>query len=137
MIIAGVDGCKKGWVMVKYNKSNYTYGIYSSISELFSENQELERVLIDIPVGLASENFSRTVEIGLRKELKYRHSTVFNPPCREALYAGSDISARKKNLEIEGKSLSIQSLAIKNKIRETDEYLMSNEKLRALKALIF
>ena len=126
MIIAGIDGCKAGWIMVKHNQDEYSFGIYPSIKKLFSENYDLQRVLIDIPVGLASSKTERSVEHDLRKELKYRHSTVFNPPCREALYEQDHISARDKNLQIEGRSLTIQSLAIKDKIRETDEFLRNS-----------
>lgn len=126
MIIAGVDGCKAGWIMVKHCRADYTFGVYSSISEMFSANSDLQRVLIDIPVGLASKNAKRTIERELRSELKSRHSTVFNPPCREALYAETDSSAKKLNIEVEGKSLSVQSLAIKSKIREVDEFLQEN-----------
>jgi 8-oxo-dGTP diphosphatase len=126
MITAGIDGCKAGWIMVRHNKGEYTFGIYSSIQELFSENYDLQRALIDIPVGLASENVERTIENALRTQLRHRHSTVFNPPCREALYENSYASARVKNLQVEGKSLSIQSLAIKDKIKETDEFLRNS-----------
>jgi 8-oxo-dGTP diphosphatase len=126
MIIAGVDGCKSGWIMVKYVKDVFSYGIYDTMQELFSENYDLQRVLVDIPVGLASANLKRSIEQDLRRELKYRHSTVFNPPCREALYTENYSAARKVNMEVEGKSLSIQSLAIKDKIRETDEFLQKS-----------
>ncbi len=126
MITAGIDGCKAGWIMVKHNRVEYSFGIYASIRELFAENSDLQRVLIDIPVGLASRNVKRTIESELRKELKYRHSTVFNPPCREALYEPDHASARNKNLLVEGRSLSIQSLAIKDKIMETDEFIRNS-----------
>jgi len=56
----------------------------------------------------------------LRKELKGRGSTVFNAPSRAAVYEVDDQKARILNQKIEGKSLSIQSLNIRDKIRQVD-----------------
>ena len=123
MIVAGVDGCRFGWVMVKWNGNNYSCGTYRSIGVLINDNKDLKRILIDIPIGLASAKTKRTVEQKMRRELKYRHSTVFNPPCREAVYELNDEAARTINIEIENKSLSVQSLNIRNKIKEVDELL--------------
>jgi predicted RNase H-like nuclease len=123
MIVAGVDGCRCGWIMVKWNGNAYSYGIYNNIGELLKDNKDLKRILIDNPIGLASAKTKRTVEKKMRRELKYRHSTVFNPPCREAVYELNDDAARKINIKIENKSLSVQSLNIRNKIRELDELL--------------
>lgn len=125
MTVAGIDGCKKGWIMIKSSNENYSFGVYKNIIELFDENKDLDRILIDIPIGLSSRKIKRTVENKLRKVLKNRSSTVFNPPCREALFQKDYISAKKKNIEVEGKSLSIQSYNISNKIRELDKLLQS------------
>jgi 8-oxo-dGTP diphosphatase len=123
MIVAGVDGCRFGWIMVKWNGNAYTYGIYKSINDLVEENSDLKRILIDMPIGLGSLKVKRTIEQKMRRELKYRHSTVFNPPCRKAVYELNDDAARKINIKLENKSLSVQSLNIRNKIRELDELL--------------
>jgi predicted RNase H-like nuclease len=44
-------------------------------------------------------------------------------PCRAAVYEPNDEKARLLNQQVEGKSLSIQSLNIRSKIKEVDEYL--------------
>jgi len=83
----------------------------------------LERVLIDIPIGLSSGDFPRTLEKKLRKELSPRGSTVFNPPCQEALYQKNQERAKEINTMQEGKSLSMQTLNIMPKIKELDEFV--------------
>lgn len=123
MNLGGIDGCKAGWVLVKYYNGNYELDIHEDFSSLLVKNQELDRVLIDIPIGLSSKSFQRTIESKMRKELENRHSTVFNPPCRLAVYAKSDAKAKEINKQLENKSLSNQSLAIRRKIKEVDEYI--------------
>lgn len=133
MSIAGIDGCKKGWLMVKYS-DNYSFGVYQNISELIKDNEDIKRILIDIPIGLSSKKVKRTIEKKLRGELKYKHSTVFNPPCREALNENDYVTAKRKNIEIEGKSLSIQSFNISNKIKEIDKYLRSKSEMEIIES---
>ncbi len=134
MRVAGIDGCKKGWLMVKCSDNNYSYGVYKNISELINDNKDLERILIDIPLGLGSKKVKRTVERELRSELKFKHSSVFNPPCREALYENDYIAAKQKNIEVEGRSLSIQSFNISNKIKELDELLKKKPNLEIIES---
>lgn len=133
MSIGGIDGCKKGWLLVKYS-NNYSFGVYQNISELIKDNEDLKRILIDIPIGLSSKKLERTIEKNLRSELKNRHSSVFNPPCREALYEKDYLTAKQKNIEIEGKSFSIQSYNISNKIKEIDEYLRGNPQIEIIES---
>jgi len=134
MIVAGIDGCKKGWIMIKSSNGNYSFGVYTNIFDLAADNEDLDRILIDIPIGLSSKKIKRTVERNLRIELKNRSSTVFNPPCRKAVYEYDYNLARLINIKIEGKSLSIQSLAISNKIRELDILLAAKHKVEILES---
>jgi 8-oxo-dGTP diphosphatase len=132
----GVDGCPKGWFMIKYKDDNYTFGVYENIQELIDENRDSGRILIDMPIGLSSKSHKRTIDVLLRKELKGRSSTVFNAPCREAVYKIDPDESKQKNLMIEGKSLSIQSLSLREKIRQIDEYLQktSREKIEIIES---
>jgi predicted RNase H-like nuclease len=82
MFIAGVDGCKAGWIAVFNNKGKYSYEIFRVFSDLMGKNTSLKRMLIDIPIGLSSEGYPRTIDANIRKELGSRSSTVFNAPCR-------------------------------------------------------
>ena len=123
MAYAGVDGCRKGWIMINFAEGEYSFGVYKEFRELAAENQDVDRILVDMPIGLSSADNPRTIDRLLREKLDARKSTVFNPPCREAVYAEDSESARKKNIATEGKSLSIQSLSLRDKIRQIDEYL--------------
>ena len=124
MEIAGVDGCPAGWLMVKYTSGTFYHQVYYNFEELISANPNLTRILIDIPVGLASSGYPRTIDQKLRKELGERSSTVFNTPVRAAIYAADFDAARSVNKQMTGKSLSIQSLHLMDKIKQVDRYLI-------------
>jgi predicted RNase H-like nuclease len=46
MFIAGVDGCKAGWIAVFNNKGKYSYEIFRVFSDLMGKNTSLKRMLI-------------------------------------------------------------------------------------------
>ncbi len=126
MKVAGIDGCKYGWIIIKWVDSRYAYDVYPTFIELMRDNKDLDRILIDIPIGLSSKKHPRTIDKEMRKELQNRRSTVFNAPCRAAVYEKDNEKARQLNIQIEGKSLSIQSLFIREKIREVDQFLVES-----------
>ncbi|MBT8220178.1 MAG: DUF429 domain-containing protein [Saprospiraceae bacterium] len=127
MNLGGVDGCKAGWVIARYIQGKYDLELYKDFKSLIHDNKHLDRILIDIPVGLSSIKFKRTIDSVMRSELKHRRSTVFNAPSRLAVYEKDNEKAKSINQEIENKSLSIQSLAIRDKIKQVDEYLYNKK----------
>lgn len=122
MKITGVDGCKYGWIAVSSNES---FAIYKTISDLVNDNGEA-LYLIDIPIGLSDSNTIRDVDQKLRSVIKHKASSVFTPPCRDAVYCDTYDKAKIKNIEIEGKSISIQAWNISSKIKEVDQFLLNN-----------
>ncbi len=124
MIFAGMDGCRAGWLLITFKAGQYDWKLIPHISQL-PKTREVIRVFLDMPVGLSSKGFPRTIESKLRAELGNRSSTVFNAPARAAVYESNREKAKKLNLKIEGKSLSEQSLNIKPKILEVDRYLQN------------
>lgn len=123
MKIAGIDSCPLGWIIILHDSKEFSFEAVKSIHELMERHPDLQRVFIDIPIGLSSINFTRTIESKLRKELGNRSSTIFTPACRKAIYASDYDEARAINKEILGKSISIQSYNISKKIKEVDQFL--------------
>ena len=119
-VVGGIDGCRTGWFLIAWDGHRYTHGAYATLAGLMNENPGLQRVFIDMPMGLGSATTPRMIEKMLRRELPGRASTVFNVPVREAVYQPGDAEAKRENVRIEGKSISIQSLNIRRKIRELD-----------------
>lgn len=123
MNIIGLDACKYGWCGVGLIEDELIWACFSGLDELLQKQPNLNRLLIDIPIGLSSKNFRRTVDALARTYLNKRKSSIFSPPCRGALYAENYKEALAKNREIEGKGISIQAYNIGEKIKEVDEYI--------------
>ncbi|MDF2569948.1 MAG: hypothetical protein K0R55_1552 [Sporomusa sp.] len=130
----GIDSCKKsgkhyGWAVFWIEDNfGYGFGIYPTISDIIVDHHNAACVLIDIPIGLPEteqENRLRP-DRELRNRLKGKSASVFNTPCRQAVYCRDKQEAKAVNIEITKKSLSEQSLGFSKKIREVDEFLLSN-----------
>jgi len=136
-ISIGVDGCKRAWIAVKITDSDFEICKYSNINDLCEMNEDADSLLIDMPIGLPENSNEESLrpDAKLRKLLtykapgiktEYKGSSVFNIPCRQAVYAKSKDEIIKANQAILGKGIAEQSIAILPKIRELDEFLNKN-----------
>ena len=131
--VAGIDGCRAGWCIATFYNSGISMHIAPNLHEMVDIIRDAEIALIDIPLGLTDHQFSRTIETSMRSVLPPRKkSSVFTPPCREALLASTFEMAKKKNLNVTGKKISLQSFYIMPKIREADDLLNSDRSLICL-----
>ena len=119
--IVGVDGCKGGWVAVYAplnNFENATAVVVREILDLRKVVTHDAQIIIDIPIGLEWKKSSRLCDKLGRKYLGNRRSTLFSPPCLQALTESSYEQATRRNKEITGVSFSKQSWFLKDKILE-------------------
>ena len=131
----GIDACRMGWCVIGEINSSLVWGCYKSIKEVEQAFPAVETILIDIPVGLSSLKFERTIDIKARQYLKNRKSSIFSPPCREAVYTNPYQAALKLNRQVIGKGMSIQAYNLSPKIKEIDEWLDSKpEHIRVFEA---
>ncbi len=116
--------------MVLLNHGNEHFALAAKFSELIQPLSENVRILADMPIGLLSSGqiFSgnRPCDATARKFLGKKHSSIFNPPCIEALQEKSYQQASATNFGILGKKLSKQSWNIVPKIREINAFLHLN-----------
>lgn len=120
--VVGLDACKMGWCGIGQVGDDLFWGCYSHLDDLINHYPNLQHLLIDIPIGLTSHHFTRTIDTKARTYLNKRKSSIFSPPCREALYAKDYKEALAINREITGKGLSIQAYNIGPKIKAVDEW---------------
>lgn len=126
----GVDGCKAGWFAVSIDcNGNCDAHLYSSIQELWQENQTAQRILIDIPIGFCHDR-SRQCDLEARKKLGKRSSCVFPAPCRDVLKARTYKEACQISRSLIDKAITIQAWGILPKILEVDEFLTTTPKAR-------
>ncbi len=138
MKAVGIDGCRFGWVAACYEDK--TIKVCRSLKKLVESYGDDYHFLIDMPIGLASEQCKiRACEKETRSMLNNRKSSVFSVPCREAVHLASleepgcaenYKEAKETNLGILDRSISIQSWCISRKIKEVDMLLDENLMLR-------
>jgi predicted RNase H-like nuclease len=114
-LVAGVDGCKRGWVAViltdgRFREARLLEGVESSFAEL----ADADRIAIDIPIGYgprAADALARAVVGG---------SSVFSIPEREKFEAPF----------AEGGGISAQAYALGERIRHVTALATTDPRFR-------
>jgi predicted RNase H-like nuclease len=129
--VAGVDGCRGGWVVVVSTaggdgRSNATTTVerVGDLSGLVSrlDSGELAAVGIDIPIGLP-ETGPRLCDVEARRMIGARRSSVFPAPIRGLLGAATYEEAAARCRERSGTGISRQAFGILHKIDEVDRLI--------------
>ena len=134
MIFIGVDGCKKGWFVVKLTDGvEWETGIFENIDAIWAKFRNAAVILIDIPIGLKEHGpRERECDLEARRLLgRGRASSVFRPPCRDAVYSSLD-KASQVNFKYTKKKLPRQTIGIISKIRKVDEFLNTEKAARSV-----
>jgi predicted RNase H-like nuclease len=132
MVVAGVDGCKGGWIVAYRRDDSEEVGTMAvaAVAELFRELRDPAIVAIDIPIGL-TEAGPRLCDVAARQRLgPTRGTSVFPAPIRPLLGAASYAEANALSQQIQGCGISQQAWAIYPKIGEVDALLQSRPALR-------
>lgn len=121
----GVDGCRAGWLAIRLEPGGgWEAAVFPSVVELWARWDEPGGlVLIDVPIGLPDRTSFRVCDAEARRYLGRRSSSVFNPPTRSALEAGTYRDAADRNEVACGKRISRQTWFIMPKIVEVDRLL--------------
>ncbi|MEE9284948.1 MAG: DUF429 domain-containing protein [Dehalococcoidia bacterium] len=119
--VAGVDGCKAGWVAAFQDVESGELGcdVFRAFAEVLDSTYRPEVVAVDMPIGLA-ERGRRDCDVEARRLLEGRRSSVFPPPIRPVLHVGDYPEANAKSKELHGQGLSKQAFYLMPKIREVE-----------------
>jgi predicted RNase H-like nuclease len=121
MAVLGVDGCRRGWVGVRWDGSTEVL-VAATIAELVEAAGPVEAIAIDIPIELPTD-VPRVAEQLARRRLPGRASTVFNTPAAAVLGAVDYPSANAANKAALGLGLSKQAWHLVPKIRDVHDWL--------------
>jgi predicted RNase H-like nuclease len=144
--IAGVDGCKGGWIMVRQRPGvGLSVQVIPSFAELIRQAPAPAIVAVDMPIGLPSVSGrgGRGPEALIRPLLGMRQSSVFSIPSRAAVHAceepfttldawyeghrrASDVARQTSD---PARGVSIQAYGIFDKIRQLDAVLRADPAL--------
>ena len=135
--VAGVDGCKAGWVVAIVSGMKESsrpdascvfklgsFLVASTFAEVLSETSNCELVCVDIPIGLSDGRKQRECDVTARKVLgRRRASSVFPAPIRPCLSAKDYEAASEICLKHSNKGLNKQSFFLSEKIRQVDDLM--------------
>jgi predicted RNase H-like nuclease len=140
--VAGIDGCRGGWVAVVWNGAASLVESAASLSELVLAIEPQARDLvgvhagamqdgpvipvigIDMPMGLPDRG-ARQADRLAQKVLGRRASSIFVTPTRDACWRETHQQVSDRNKELEGPGISIQAFNLLPKVREVDQFLRS------------
>ncbi len=111
--IAGVDGCKAGWIVA-------TFGDVFVIPSLSID--QFDRVGIDMPIGL-TDGPPRACDRAARQYLGSSRSSVFPAPPRAALTCTDYRSALEAARSATGRGISKQTFNTMRKVAEVDQLI--------------
>lgn len=127
----GIDGCRAGWIAISLDDENAGYWLLESDAELKRYLEDFDRIFIDVPIGLAGDDYVRKCDEELRDILGPGYqSSIFNPPIRPALHAPTYAEASMISYETTGQKISIQAWNITPNIKTVDQFLQNNPDLR-------
>lgn len=130
MHVAGVDGCREGWLCVEERNGIVQGHIFESLAALLVALPTVKIVAIDIPIGLPEQG-RRECDTAARKLLgRPRGSSVFPTPVQGVLHEVKYQVACQKHREIDERGLSRQTFAILPKIRDVNLLLQPNPRLQ-------
>lgn len=130
MHIAGVDGCREGWLCVEECEGRLTARIFRSFPELLAALPGASVIAVDIPIGLPEQG-KRDCDTAARRALSpTRTSSVFPTPVLGVLHETHYPTANLKHREIDGRGLSRQAFGILPKIRDVNLPLQANPALQ-------
>src|SRR5689334_6791087 len=135
--LAGVDGCRAGWLVVLLRPcgAEVRIRIEQSFAAIVGASERPEIVAIDIPIGLPQRagQGGREAENAVRPLLGARQSAVFSVPSRAAIYAPDYGAACRIAFETSDppRKVSRQLFMIAPKIREVDTVLRNDPALAA------
>lgn len=121
----GIDGCQGKWVAVCITQNTFEVEKFKNINDICSRYSDADIYIIDIPIGLVENKSQLRPDMIVKKELGKKSSSIFEVPCRQAVYATDKKTARELNVAILGKSLSEQTLGIAKSIKQVDEFLQN------------
>jgi predicted RNase H-like nuclease len=121
--IAGVDGCRAGWIvaLAQYDSATLTVRnmqLCPRFDDVLGLQPAPDVIAVDIPIGLLDEPRpgGRDCDHQARRLLGRRASCVFSPPCRRILQATHYDQVR-------GHGMSRQAFGIMPKIRQVDRLM--------------
>lgn len=129
--LAGVDGCRAGWLcLLRPGRGDPVEArVFPTAAALIEATADVRVIAWDVPMGLAAAE-TRDCEALARRLLGWpRSASVFTAPIRPALVARSQAEATRITRERSGQGVSAQAFGIYAKVAEVDAVLRARPAL--------
>lgn len=127
--LAGVDGCRDGWIAVLQCGSGLETRVLVHDDELLALFRECAVVGIDVPIGLV-EKGARACDHHARRMLRTT-SSVFTAPIRPILEAPTPEEAQRIARSLQnGKGLQYTTVALRQAVAQIDRILQRHHDVR-------
>lgn len=127
--VAGVDGCRAGWVVVTTDASGgdarvevVPWGAFGTLVDRTLVDNGWAALAVDMPIGLAAAD-RRACDGEARRRLAARRASVFPAPVRDTLGSLSYQDAAARSRAASGRSLAIQAFNLLGPIAAIDAVL--------------
>lgn len=128
MQIAGVDGCRGGWLCIARDlvSGEISSEVFASISSLLDRFPRPVVLAVDIPIGLPEKGPRESDKLARKMLGRPRASSVFPAPIRPALAASNRKEANEITRSVDGRGVGAQAWGLYSRIREVDQILLAN-----------
>ncbi|MEL6712530.1 MAG: DUF429 domain-containing protein, partial [Planctomycetota bacterium] len=118
------DGSRGRWIAVAvgHDGAYHSAHLADTLAEVLDRYSTAPVFAIDVPIGLP-ETGARKADLEAKMLLGPRRSTVFAVPPRPVLVCDTYADARKKAVELTGKSISAQAFALRHNVLEAESLL--------------
>jgi predicted RNase H-like nuclease len=130
--LAGVDGCRGGWLAAVDHDGSIGWQWAESFRELY-DDASLSTIAVDVPIGLP-ESGSRACDAQARQCIGKRRSSVFAAPVRAVLQHTTYADARAELEKLGATSMSAQAFGIVRAVRDVDACVTENDDDRIVEA---
>ena len=119
----GLEWASTGWFgVVLDGNDGWETGVYPSVWSAWKYHTDADRILIDAPIGLPTDE-RRACDVAARRALGPRGSSVLYTPIRDAVYRETLPEAKATNEAAADFSIQNQAWHTVPRIREVDEFL--------------
>ena len=128
MQIAGVDGCKGGWICISKDllSGEISTEVFPSMAGLLKRMPKAVVLAVDIPIGLPDSGPRKCDQLARKLLGSPRASSVFPAPIRPAIEARSREEADEITRSVDGRGVGAQAWGLYARIREVDEIVSTD-----------
>lgn len=118
-IVAGVDGCPRGWVAAVWGPNGVEWRVTPlSFRTLLAALPDAERIAVDVPIGCGP---TRRCDVEAKALLGKARSSVFPIPAREVLEAPTYADALRVAAARGEKGISVQTWYVRERVLDATD----------------